>query len=211
MYYIGSSSELRCFIVGQTQYSQYFRAENHFKNSVGRLGIDMSKFDNFEIFSFPGEEESFQNKIKELNKKNFIPLNRSFKYLSLIYSIIQGVDIFKEMDLKLEKIEKKEPSHSKKQAYGEYKRVLLTEKQFEKLCEEFTEEIVLKTINYLDEYIESNNNKNHYTNYYIVMKRAIREDWYKIRDQFEKAKKQAKNEPVNEVPEEVKDFLNNIK
>lgn len=211
MYYIGSSSELRCFIVGQTQYSQYFRAENHFKNSVARIGIDMSKFDNFEIFSFPGEEESFQNKIKELNKKNFIPLNRSFKYLSLIYSIIQGVDIFKEMDLKLEKIEKKEPSHSQKKAYGEYKRVLLTEKQFEKLCEEFTEEVVLKTINYLDEYIESNNNKNHYTNYYIVMKRAIREDWYKIRDQFEKAKNKVKNEPVKEVPEEVKDFLNNIK
>ena len=43
------------------------------------------------------------------------------------------------------------------------------------------------------------------------MKRAIREDWYKIRDQFEKAKNKAKNEPVKEVPEEVKDFLNNIK
>lgn len=211
MYYIGASSELGCFIIGQTQYSQYFRAENHFKNAVGRLGIDTEKFNYFEIFSFPGEEEKFQDRIRELNKKNYFPLNRSYKYLSLIYSLNNGLDIFQIIDSNFEKIEKKEPLKSQKKPYGEYKRVLLTEKQFEKLCEEFTEEVVLKTINYLDEYIESNNNKNHYTNYYIVMKRAIREDWYKIRDQFEKTKNKAKNEPVKEVPEEVKDFLNNIK
>lgn len=210
MYYIGSSSELRCFIIGQTQYSQYYRAENHFKNSVGRLGIEMNRFDNFEIYSLPGEEQGFQDKIKELNKKNYFPLNRSFKYLSLIYSIIQGTDIFKDLGKNFKQLEKKQPIQSHKKAYGEYKRVLLTDKQFDKLCEDFTKDVVLKVIPYVDEYLELNNNKNHYTNYYILMKRAIREDWYNIRIEFQKHKEeQAKGEEP--VPEFVKDFMNNIK
>ena len=35
-------------------------------------------------------------------------------------------------------------------------------------------------INALDEYVESNNNKNKYKNYYLVIKNAIRNNWFKI-------------------------------
>jgi hypothetical protein len=31
-----------------------------------------------------------------------------------------------------------------------------------------------------DEYIESNNNKNKYTNFNLVIRRAIRENWFNI-------------------------------
>ena len=210
MFYLASSEELHCYIIGQTQYSQYFKAETHFKNSVARMGISKEKFNRFEIFSFPGEEESFQEEIKKLDKKGFFPLNRSFKYTQLIYKITGNSEIFGSLDSKIDKLEKKLPPKREKKAFGEYKRVILTNQQYKKLCDEFTEEPVLKVIPYVDEYLESNNNKNGYTNFYILIKRALREDWYNLRMEFQKHKEeQAQGE--EETPEFVKDFMNNIK
>lgn len=62
--------------------------------------------------------------------------------------------------------------------YGEYGRVKLTKKQYEKLCEEFTKDFIDNQINKLDEYIESNNNKNKYSNFNLVLRKSIRENWF---------------------------------
>lgn len=71
----------------------------------------------------------------------------------------------------------------KKEKYGTYKRISLTREEYTRLVEDFGEDFINKQIELLDEYVESNNNKNHYTNFNLVLRKSIRENW------FDKAKK----------------------
>lgn len=63
---------------------------------------------------------------------------------------------------------------------GIYKRIKLTQDQYNKLVEEFGNNYINQIIEKLDEYVESNNNKNKYSNYNLVIRKAIRENWFKI-------------------------------
>ena len=63
--------------------------------------------------------------------------------------------------------------------FGEYKRVKLKQKEYDKLIEEYGKEYVDFIIDRLDEYVESNNNKNKYKNFNLVIRKAIRENWLK--------------------------------
>lgn len=58
-----------------------------------------------------------------------------------------------------------------KHKYGEFKRVLLTDEELEKLNKEFGEEKTQKAIIYLDEYIEMKGAK--YKSHYLVMKKWV--------------------------------------
>ena len=60
-----------------------------------------------------------------------------------------------------------------KHKYGEYKRVLLTDEELEKLNKEFGEAETQKAITYLDEYIEMKGAK--YKSHYLVMKKWVYE------------------------------------
>lgn len=64
-------------------------------------------------------------------------------------------------------------------SFGEYKRVKLKQKEYNKLIEEYGKEYVDFIIDRLDEYVESNNNKNKYKNFNLVIRKAIRENWFK--------------------------------
>ena len=66
-----------------------------------------------------------------------------------------------------------------KNTYGEYKRVKLTDKEYQKLCEDYGKEKLDGQIKLLDEYVESNNNKNKYTNFNLVVRKSFRENWFK--------------------------------
>ena len=66
-----------------------------------------------------------------------------------------------------------------KNSYGEYKRVKLTDKEYQKLCEDYGKEKLDGQIKLLDEYVESNNNKNKYTNFNLVIRKSFRENWFK--------------------------------
>lgn len=70
-----------------------------------------------------------------------------------------------------------------KEKYGQYGRVKLTLDEYNRLVKEFNKEFIDNIINALDEYVESNNNKNKYTNYNLVIRKAIRENWFKIDNQ----------------------------
>ena len=83
--------------------------------------------------------------------------------------------------------------NNKKKKYGEYGRILLTQEQYDKLVKEFGEEKLNKQIELLDEYIESNNNKNKYTNFNLVIRKSFRENW------FNKNKKENKVEDIYEI------------
>lgn len=65
-----------------------------------------------------------------------------------------------------------------KHSYGEFKRVKLTDKEYNKLVEDYGVDLINKQIALLDEYIESNNNKNKYTNYNLVLRKSIRDKWF---------------------------------
>lgn len=66
-----------------------------------------------------------------------------------------------------------------KKSYGEYQRVKLTDKEYQKLCEDYGKEKLDGQIKLLDEYVESNNNKNKYTNFNLVIRKSFRENWFK--------------------------------
>lgn len=65
--------------------------------------------------------------------------------------------------------------------FGNYGRVLLTLKQYDKLVEEYGKDFIDNQIQLLDEYIESNNNKNKYQNFNLVLRRSITNNWFKQR------------------------------
>ena len=68
----------------------------------------------------------------------------------------------------------------KKIKLGTYQRVVLKEKEYQKLLDEFNNDDLQTMINALDEYVESNNNKNKYKNFNLVIRKAIKENWFKI-------------------------------
>lgn len=84
----------------------------------------------------------------------------------------------KELDNKKEISKEKISMHK----YGSYGWVKLTDDQYKKLTDEFGEEYIEKVIAALDEYVQSNGNKNKYKDFNLVIRKAIREKWFKIDD-----------------------------
>lgn len=68
---------------------------------------------------------------------------------------------------------------NKKENYGIYNRIKLTASEYLKLVEDYGKEFIDKQIELLDEYVESNNNKNKYTNFNLVLRKSIRDNWFK--------------------------------
>ena len=66
-----------------------------------------------------------------------------------------------------------------KESYGKYNRIKLKPEEYTKLVEDFGEDFIKTQIDLLDEYVESNNNKNKYTNFNLVLRKSIRENWFK--------------------------------
>ena len=81
-----------------------------------------------------------------------------------------------EIELEIEKEIEKE--NIKRKSYGNYKRIKLTDKEYQKLIEDFGEDFINSQIELLDEYVESNNNKNGYKNFNLVLRKSIRENWF---------------------------------
>lgn len=61
----------------------------------------------------------------------------------------------------------------------EYKRVKLTDKEYQKLIDDYGKKRIDKQIQEMDKYVESNNNKNKYSNFNLVLRKSIRENWFK--------------------------------
>lgn len=92
------------------------------------------------------------------------------------------IEIDKDIEIELDKELNNIITPSKKEtknSYGEYKRVKLTDKEYQKLCEDYGKEKLDEQIKLLDEYVESNNNKNKYTNFNLVIRKSFRENWFK--------------------------------
>ena len=66
--------------------------------------------------------------------------------------------------------------------FGEYGRIKLTQEQYDKLVSEHNKEYIDKMINALDEYVQSNDNKQKYNDFNLVLKKCIRENWFNIEE-----------------------------
>jgi hypothetical protein len=71
-----------------------------------------------------------------------------------------------------------EENKNEKHCYGEFKRIKLTDKEYNKLINDYGEELIKEKIQQLDEYIQMNNNKNKYKDFNLVLRKAIRENWF---------------------------------
>lgn len=108
-----------------------------------------------------------------------------------------------ELDIEKENIKEKNPggtspldtpSSNIKHKFGEYGWVRLTDKQYENLCKDFNKDLIDRVITKLDEYMQSNGNKNKYKDCNLVIRKAIRENWFKVND--EEFTSQSKREVV---------------
>jgi len=80
------------------------------------------------------------------------------------------------------KEEKKKGSEERENArarekFGTYGRVLLTESEHEKLVAEFTGKVVAHYVGIVDELAQQSDNKYKWTDFNVVVRRAIREKW----------------------------------
>lgn len=95
--------------------------------------------------------------------------------------------------------------------YGNFKRVKLTDDEYARLVSDYDEEFVINQIALLDEYIESNNNKNKYTNFNLVLRKSIREQWFKpkskVPEWYDKnTEKKQDTEKLGELEDILKEF-----
>lgn len=113
------------------------------------------------------------------DEKNMLTLNENGKYQLGIPSGIPMVDPVLSTSISnsnsISNNEEKEKVIGKeketKHKYGEYKKVLLTDEELEKLYAEFGEEKTQKAITYLDEYIEMKGTK--YKSHYLAMRKWV--------------------------------------
>ena len=82
------------------------------------------------------------------------------------------------------KTSKKKTTKEVRHKYGEFKNVLLSDKDLEKLKAEYTEELVEKYIKKMDEWLELNGK--HYKNYYLALRQWMNKEVSKKQEKVEK-------------------------
>ena len=82
------------------------------------------------------------------------------------------------------KTSKKKTTKEVRHKYGEFKNVLLSDKDIEKLKAEYTEELVEKYIKKMDEWLELNGK--HYKNYYLALRQWMNKEVSKKQEKVEK-------------------------
>jgi len=93
----------------------------------------------------------------------------------------KSIEIDKEIDKDIDKELKKEDKEKKtRHKFGTYGRVKLTDDEYKRLCDEYNKGYIDRVIQALDEYVESNNNKNKYTNFNLVIRKAIKDHWFNV-------------------------------
>ena len=154
----------------------------------------------YDIFEFPQKQEGKKQEAENLGVE-FLEVENQGQY-NTNNKILNNKEFnnIKEKNIKKEK-------------YGKYGRVKLTKEEYKRLIEEFGENFIKEQIELLDEYIETNNNKNKYTNFNLVLRKSIRENWFRKRNEIipNWFDKKAKEEELTKDEEKVFDeLLNNI-
>lgn len=87
----------------------------------------------------------------------------------------------KELEIELETEKENVPAQRKPKEefhkYGEFGWVKLTDKQYTKLLKDLGEAELKRCIQYVDESAQGNHNKNHWTDWNLIVRRCAREGW----------------------------------
>lgn len=169
-------------------------------------------------------EISISNKIKKLEKENYIEIEYEKRGCEVISRKIRLknilIDDYKKFIPTIKKNFKDNNisinNTSNNNIYikhGTYKRVKLTEKEYSRLIDEFGKDFIDKQIELLDEYIQSNNNKNKYTDFNLVLRKSIRNNWFKNNNKKEDIipewfNKEIKEEKLTEEQERMLRYVN---
>lgn len=211
----------------------HLKDKNLSLKAKGLLSVMLSLPDNWE-YSISGlvkiskeNETAITTALKELKQYNYLKITRltpdktdtgRIEYIYDIYEQPTKKQDLENLGLEIQGLENQRQyntnnkiTNNKNTKYiyiGEYRRVKLTEEQYKKLCKEFGKSFIDMQIKRLDEYVESNNNKNKYSNYNLVLRKAIRENWFKIQNNPEWFNKQYDQEQAtNEELEEIENLL----
>ena len=113
------------------------------------------------------------------NEDNVLTMSNKSKSIDI--EIDKEIDKDKEIDIKKESIIINNNTKEKKQKhkYGTNEKILLTDTEYLNLINDYGKEYVDFMIEKLDEYVAMNNNKNGYKDFNLVLRRAIREKWFK--------------------------------
>ena len=90
------------------------------------------------------------------------------------------------------KTSKKKTTKEVRHKYGEFKNVLLSDKDLEKLKAEYSEELVEKYIKKMDEWLELNGK--HYKNYYLALRQWMNKEVSKKQEKVEKQEGDTKHD-----------------
>jgi hypothetical protein len=167
-----------------------------------------------ELFDQP--EETISRKLRILETKNYIRIEYKKRGCEVISREIRLTKMLTDDKQKCEPTINKNVKENNisnnntskniykeaKKSFGSFKRVKLTEAEYKKLVEEFGEQFIKEQIEKLDEYVETNNNKNKYSNFNLVLRKSIRENWFKVKNVPEWFNKEIEKEAVSQEDEE---------
>ena len=156
------------------------------------LKRDLKKYED-KVERIRAARENNPNNNKELNTNNKqTEINNDIKLKSVsnqseISSVNVNVNVNDNVnvneisnDIINKENTKEKVSTETAHAYGEYKRIRLKDSQYNKLVEEFGKDKTDLAITKLDEYVQSNNNKNKYKDFYIVLRKVIKDNWFNL-------------------------------
>lgn len=126
----------------------------------------------YDIYEQPYKKQEVEKQGVDFLGVEFLGVENIGQYNTNIYNT-------KELNTNNKDIIEVKEKLDKKETYGKYGRIKLTAKEYLKLIDEFGKEYIDNQIDLLDEYVESNNNKNKYSNFNLVLRRSIRENWFK--------------------------------
>lgn len=139
--------------------------------------IDTGAIYMLDIQNFIGKSNTEADRKRAYRKRIEAEKGQMSSKCPLEIEIKKEIEIEKDIEINNSPA-KAEPKKQNKKSYGEYKRVKLTDKEYKKLCEDFGKDYIDNQIMLLDEYVEGNNNKNKYSNYNLVLRKSIRENWF---------------------------------
>ena len=151
------------------------------------LNTSLNEYKQRKAFKSLQDKNIIDVKVKGIPAKRYIKINEEQVLKILNNKFFNNLSTsslkIKELELKKLKgnnnnINSNKNINNKYNICGVYKRIKLTEKEYKKLVDDFGEDFIKKQIELLDEYVESNNNKNKYSNFNLVLRKSIREHWF---------------------------------
>ena len=91
----------------------------------------------------------------------------------------------KNIELEVKENSIKNTTKEKMLFFGTYNRIKLTQTQYDRLVNEKGKDFIEEIISRLDEYVQSNDNKNKYKDFNLVIRKAIREGWFNKKGKIE--------------------------